>query len=113
MFDVTPLLLLGAALVAFAAVICLFVRPSAKCQVCGSHLSAGLFPKSFRQYLSAGRTCGDCGFDLDRWGQPEPGQPIPPKLARRLNQCPDLTGLQSKPTPPASDDFQRGGDVRD
>jgi hypothetical protein len=112
MDDLTTILLLGAAVVAFPVLISLFVRPSAKCQVCGAHLSASFFPKSFRQYLSAGRTCGDCGFDLDRWGQPEPGQPIPPKLARRLNQCPDLTGLQTKPTSPDSEDVQRGGEVR-
>jgi hypothetical protein len=111
--DLTIIILLGAAAVVLPMLLSLFVRPSVKCQVCGSHLPAGLVPKSLRQYLSGGRTCGDCGFDLDRWGQPVSDQPIPDKLAKRLNRCPDLTGLQAKPTHPGSEDVQRGGEVRD
>jgi hypothetical protein len=112
MTDLTPIILLSVAVVSFPILLSLFVRPSAKCQVCGSHLSAGIVPKSLRQYLSGGRTCGDCGFDLDRWGQPIPDQPVPDKLAQRLNRCPDLTGLQANPTRPDSEDVQRGGEVR-
>jgi hypothetical protein len=41
-----------------------------------------------KQYLNGGRTCGRCGFDLDKWGRPLPGQILPDKWARRLSRAP-------------------------
>jgi hypothetical protein len=40
-----------------------------KCPVCGSPMPQTRQPKSLRQALWGGGTCGKCGCEMDKWGR--------------------------------------------
>ena len=42
-----------------------------KCPICGQELPKVRVPRSFKQILWGGWTCGKCGQRVDKWGNPE------------------------------------------
>jgi hypothetical protein len=51
----------------------------ATCKKCGTLAPVVRKPKSLQQALWGGCTCAECGFELDKWGEPVPNQPEPAK----------------------------------
>ncbi len=49
------------------------------CKKCGTPAPIVRKPKSLQQALWGGWTCAECGFELDKWGEPVPGQTRPAK----------------------------------
>lgn len=50
------------------------------CPSCNSVLSKVRKPKSFRQALWGGGTCGICGTEMDKWGRALGSLRAPPNL---------------------------------
>jgi hypothetical protein len=53
-------------------------KPAA-CKKCGTPPPFIRKPASLQQALWGGWTCEECGYELDKWGEPLPGQPEPAK----------------------------------
>lgn len=51
----------------------------AVCKKCGEPAPVVRAPKSLNQALWGGWTCAECGFELDKWGEPVPDQDEPAK----------------------------------
>src|SRR4051812_32581001 len=51
----------------------------ARCKKCGQPAPVVRVPKSLNQTLWGGWTCAECGFELDKWGEPVPNQTAPAK----------------------------------
>ena len=49
------------------------------CTQCGTPMPVVRKPANLRQALWGGGTCPECGFELDKWGQPIPNQDQPAK----------------------------------
>jgi hypothetical protein len=49
------------------------------CKKCGEPAPLVRAPKSLNQALWGGWTCAECGFELDKWGEPVPNQDEPAK----------------------------------
>src|SRR5438477_9762631 len=48
-----------------------------RCRKCGEPAPVFRAPKSLNQALWGGWTCAECGFELDKWGEPMPNQAEP------------------------------------
>jgi hypothetical protein len=85
-----------------------------KCLKCGEPAPLVRMPASWDQTLWGGWTCSQCGFELDKFGNPVAEQPFPAKWSAKLDDEPPARKKDRaddrlrKP----SDDVRRGGDIR-
>jgi hypothetical protein len=79
------------------------------CPRCGAGLPPVRVPTSFRQAMWGGWTCPKCELEVDKWGQPLPGQGFPP------DDLEDATRpfRPRRPSGPSDDVQPGGGPIRD
>jgi hypothetical protein len=87
----------------------------ATCLKCGEPAPLVRMPANWDQTLWGGWTCPQCGFELDKFGNPVDEQPFPAKWSAQLDD--DLPPAKRKDRTDArlrkpSDDVRRGGDIR-
>ncbi len=83
------------------------------CKECGTPAPPVRVPASWRQMLWGGWTCSRCGLELDKWGEPEPGQPRPPKRPLPVGQdaaAPFRPAPRPGPSTHTTDQPPRGDD---
>ena len=67
-----------------------------KCRQCETPAPLVRIPKNLNQTLWGGWTCAECGYELDKWGEPVEKQPFPAKWSAHMDESHALTGEQPK-----------------
>jgi hypothetical protein len=86
----------------------------AQCLKCGEPAPVVRMPANWNQTLWGGWTCSQCGFELDKFGNPVEEQPFPAKWSAKLDDDPPPAkkGRTEDRLRKPSDDVRRGGDIR-
>jgi hypothetical protein len=83
---------------------------SARCLQCDTPAPVVRVPKNLNQTLWGGWTCAECGYELDKWGEPVDKQPFLAKWSAQIDDSPSPNGeRQKKPTT----DITRRDEYRD
>ena len=59
------------------------------CQKCHTPAPSLRIPKNMNQTLWGGWTCAECGYELDKWGEPVAKQPFPAKWSAKIDEQPN------------------------
>jgi hypothetical protein len=62
----------------------------AKCRQCDTPAPVVRMPKNRNQMLWGGWTCAECGYELDKWGEPVAEQPFPAKWSAKMDDAPAI-----------------------
>jgi hypothetical protein len=82
---------------------------SARCLQCDKPAPVVRVPKNLNQMLWGGWTCSECGYELDKWGEPVEKQPFPAKWSAKIDRPASDDDRIEKP----STDIKRGDDYRE
>ena len=82
---------------------------SVKCPQCDTPAPVVRVPKNLNQTLWGGCTCAECGYELDKWGEPVEDQPFPGKWSARIDDPPESDERRKKP----NTDIKRRDDYRE
>ena len=80
----------------------------ARCRKCDTPAPVVRMPKNRNQMLWGGWTCAECGYELDKWGEPIEKQPFPAKWSAKMDDPPDADDRIKR----KSADIERKGDSR-
>jgi hypothetical protein len=85
-----------------------------KCLKCGEPAPLVRMPASWNQTLWGGWTCTQCGFELDKFGNPVEEQPFPAKWSAKLDDepAPAKNEKSDARLRKPSEDARPGGDIR-
>ena len=59
-----------------------------RCRKCDTPAPLVRVPKNLNQMLWGGWTCAECGYELDKWGEPVAKLPFPAKWSARMDDAP-------------------------
>jgi hypothetical protein len=82
------------------------------CRHCGERMPAVRVPANLRQAIWGGWTCAQCGLEVDKWGEPVPGQNQPAKWSAKLDDRNAPTRSPDERYKTSSEEMKRGGDIR-
>ena len=94
-------LLLGLLFITFRT----FRLHAPKCPRCDTPPPLVRTPKNLTQLLG-GWTCAECGYELDKWGEPVAQQPFPAKWSVQMDDAPPADDRIKR----RSNDIERKGD---
>jgi len=78
---------------------------SARCLQCDTRAPVVRVPKNLDQMLWGGWTCSECGYELDKWGEPVEKQPFPAKWSAKMDPSAPADDRMKKPR----NDIERKG----
>ena len=85
------------------------INPTPACRQCDVPAPPFRMPNSLKQTLWGGWTCAECGYELDKWGEPVAEGPFPAKWSAEMDDPPSADDrIKGK-----SNDIERKGDYRD
>ena len=79
---------------------------SAKCRKCDTPAPVVRVPQNLDQTFWGGWTCAECGYELDKWGEPVEKQPFPAKWSAKIDESDErqkkpITDIERKGEPHA------------
>ena len=81
----------------------------AKCRQCDTPAPVVRVPQNLDQMFWGGWTCAECGYELDKWGEPVAKQPFPAKWSAKMDDPPATDDRIKRP----STDIERKGDFHE
>ena len=85
------------------------INPNPACQQCDTPAPLFRLPNSLKQTLWGGWTCAECGYELDKWGEPLAEGPFPAKWSAEVNDPPTIDDRMKNP----NCTIERKGDYRE